>query len=120
MTSSVRENFGWETIVLVPGGTGLVPIPVENGAVIDEKDLAVAFWAFMNIEVAGYDTDTLHSSSFRFVPIRTPERVLGVLGVRPTDVDGVISPDTGRILTAFADLAGLAMGRVFREADANV
>lgn len=120
LTSSVRENFGWETIVLVPGGTGLVPIPVENGAVIDEKDLAVAFWAFMNIEVAGYDTDTLHSSSFRFVPIRTPERVLGVLGVRPTDVDGVISPDTGRILTAFADLAGLAMGRVFREADADV
>ncbi|MCZ0859869.1 hypothetical protein O0S10_01340 [Methanocorpusculum sp. MG] len=54
-------------------------------------------------------------SSFRFVPIKTPERVFGVIGVRPTDANGVISPEVCSVLGIFTDLAGLAMGRISRE-----
>ena len=113
IVSAVRENFGWDAVILVAEGSSLVP--VGEGAYVDEKEIAVAAWAFTNAETVGYDTNTLHSASFRFIPIKAPGRVLGVLGVKPADPAGVLSPDTGRILGMFADLAGLAMGRFSRE-----
>ena len=62
--------------------------------------------------VAGYDTDTLHGSRFRYIPLQSSAGVIGILGVKPTDPEGVITHEQERILTAFANQMALALERV--------
>lgn len=112
--SKIEENFNWEAVILVPKGHSLVVKGASEGLLVDEKEVAVAMWAYTNSAIVGYDTDTLHSSRFRFIPIRSRHGVLGVLGVKPEESGGVISPDEGRVLEIFSDLAALAMERFSR------
>lgn len=44
-------------------------------------------------------------------PNTKQEKVLDVLGVKPEEVDGIISPDEERIQKLFADLTGLVIER---------
>ena len=64
------------------------------------------------VAVAGYDTDTLHGSRLRYIPLQSSVRVLGILGVKPADPEGVITHEQERILTAFANQMALALERV--------
>ncbi|HWQ66915.1 MAG TPA: DUF4118 domain-containing protein [Methanospirillum sp.] len=111
LISKIEENFNWKAVVLVPFEDSLEVKGTSEGLFVDENEKAVAIWAYTNNTIVGYDTDTLHASRFRFIPIRSRQRVLGVLGVKPTESDGVISPDEGRVLEIFADLAALAIER---------
>jgi two-component system, OmpR family, sensor histidine kinase KdpD len=72
----------------------------------------VATWAFQHGAVAGYDTDTLHGSRLRYIPLQGSVGVLGIMGVKPTDPDGIITHEQERILTAFANQMALALERV--------
>ncbi len=77
-----------------------------------QDDIAVATWAFQHGAVAGYDTDTLHGSRLRYIPLQSSAGVLGILGVKPADPDGIITHEQERILTAFANQMALALERV--------
>jgi two-component system sensor histidine kinase KdpD len=112
VTRHIREIFQWESIVLLPEKDGLIHHPSASGIVITDDDIAVATWAFRNNAVAGYDTDTLHGSRLRYIPLTGSTGVLGILGVKPTDADGVITHEQERILTAFASQIALALERV--------
>ncbi|MDD4137990.1 MAG: DUF4118 domain-containing protein, partial [Methanoregula sp.] len=108
----IREIFGWESIVLLPQGDGLTARPSGSGLVLDDDDIAVAIWAFRHGAVAGYDTDTLHGSRLRYIPLVGASGVLGILGVKPAEADGIITHEQERILTAFASQMALALERV--------
>jgi len=79
---------------------------------LDADELAVATWAYKHGAIAGYDTDTLHGSRLRYIPLQTSQGVLGILGVKPAEPDGIITPEQTRILTAFASQAAIAVERV--------
>jgi two-component system sensor histidine kinase KdpD len=49
---------------------------------IDEKEYSVAIWAFENGRPAGHFTDTLPLASAQFLPLLTPNRTVGVIGIR--------------------------------------
>ncbi len=108
----IREIFQWEGVVLLPEGDRLIVHSPETGLVLDADDIAVATWAFQHSAVAGYDTDTLHGSPLRYIPLQSSAGVLGILGVKPVDPDGVITHEQERILTAFANQMALALARV--------
>ena len=108
----IREIFQWESVVLLPEGDLLIVHSPETGLVLDADDIAVATWAFQHSAVAGYDTDTLHGSPLRYIPLQSSAGVLGILGVKPVDPDGVITHEQERILTAFANQMALALARV--------
>ncbi len=98
--------------------------PGIPGLALEDDDIAVATWAFQHAAVAGYDTDTLHGSRLRYIPLQSSREVLGILGVRPAEPDGVITQEQDRILSAFATQAALALERVRltkkgREGDSN-
>jgi two-component system sensor histidine kinase KdpD len=112
VTRHIREIFQWESIVLLPEGDGLAVQQSESGIVLNDDDIAVASWAFQHSTVAGYDTDTLHGSRLRYIPMNGAAGVLGILGVKPADVDGIITHEQERILTAFANQMALALERV--------
>ncbi len=112
VTRHIREIFQWESVVLLPEGDRVLVHPSGTGLVLDADDIAVATWAFQHGAVAGYDTDTLHGSPLRYIPLQSSAGVLGILGVKPADPDGVITHEQERILTAFANQMALALARV--------
>jgi two-component system sensor histidine kinase KdpD len=108
----IREIFKWESVVLLPEGDRLIIPHSETGLVLDADDIAVATWAFQHGAIAGYDTDTLHGSPLRYIPLQSSAGVLGIIGVKPADPNGVITHEQERILTAFANQMALALERV--------
>jgi two-component system sensor histidine kinase KdpD len=108
----IREIFQWESVFLLPEENRLVVRPVSPGIILNADDIAVATWAFQHGAIAGYDTDTLHGSPLRYIPLQSSQGVLGIMGVKPSEPDGVITHEQERILTAFANQAALALERV--------
>jgi len=112
VTRHIREIFQWESVVLLPEGDGLAVQTSESGIALNDDDIAVATWAFQHSTVAGYDTDTLHGSRLRYIPLIGTAGVLGILGVKPADAEGIVTHEQERILTAFASQMALALERV--------
>ncbi|MGA2162578.1 MAG: DUF4118 domain-containing protein [Methanoregula sp.] len=108
----ISDIFTWESTFLLPEGERVVEHIVCPGLILNDDEKAIAQWVYKHSEIAGYDTDTLHGSRLRFVPIRSHQGVLGVMAVRPTKPKGVIMPEQSRILNAFANQAALALERV--------
>jgi len=114
VSQNIKAIFGWESAFFLPGEDGLVITGQSPGLVIDADDLAVATWAFRHGAVAGYETDTLHGSKMRYLPVQSSRGVIGILAVRPSAATGGISYEQTRILSAFANQAALALERVNR------
>ncbi|WP_292370677.1 sensor histidine kinase [Methanoregula sp. UBA64] len=114
VSQNIREIFGWESALFLPEKNGLVIRGKSPDLAIDADDIAVATWAFQNGTVAGYETDTLHGSKMRYIPVQSPRGVLGVLAVKPAAEAGGISYEQTRLLSAFANQAALALERVNR------
>ncbi|MEI7648368.1 MAG: sensor histidine kinase KdpD [Methanomicrobiales archaeon] len=112
VTRHIREIFQWESVVLLSDEDRLIPLPSGKGLVLNADDIAVATWAFQHGAVAGYDTDTLHGSRLRYIPLKCSAGVLGILGVKPDESDGIITHEQERILNAFANQMALALERV--------
>ena len=83
VTRHIREIFQWESVVLLPDKDHLIVHPPGTGLVLNADDIAVATWAFQHGAVAGYDTDTLHGSRLRYIPLQSSAGVLGIMGVKP-------------------------------------
>jgi two-component system sensor histidine kinase KdpD len=90
-----------------PGDANTVPV-LERG----ETEIAVALWAFKNGESAGRGTNTLPSARFRYMPLKTAQRTVGVLGVSPQDSQATLTPDQRRLFEALASQAAQAIERV--------
>jgi len=110
--NNIHEIFEWDSVFLLPKQNSLVVHSASPGLVTDDDDVAVATWAYQHGAVAGYDTDTLHGSRLRFIPLQGTQGVVGIMGVRPSEPNGVITPEQSRILTAFANQAAVALERV--------
>jgi len=104
--------FQWESVFLLPEGNELVMREASPGLRLDADDIAVATWAYQHGTIAGYDTDTLHGSPLRYIPLQSTQGVLGIMGVKPAEPDGVITHEQDRILMAFANQTALALERV--------
>lgn len=85
------------------------PHPASTMAV-DERDFSVAVWVFENRKPAGRFTETLPSAGGQFLPLRTPNRIVGVLGVRIVD-DRQPSFDERMLLETFASQIALGIER---------
>ena len=85
---------------------------MSPGFPLDPNELAVATYAFRHGEPAGYGTDTLPGASGRYLPLKTAQGVVGVLGIRrPPDSDEPLSPEQRRLVQAFANQVALAIER---------
>lgn len=109
----IREIFQWECTFLLPKDGQLIVYPADHsGLHLDADEIAVATWAFSHGEVAGYDTDTLHASRLRYIPLRSTQGILGIMGVKPSEPEGVITQEQEHILMAFASQTAVALERV--------
>ncbi len=81
----IEEAFGRAVVVYLAEGGKLAPDTLTPDVLSGETEFAVAQWAFINGESAGRGTNTLPGAEFRFMPLKTARRTVGVLGVKPKD-----------------------------------
>jgi two-component system sensor histidine kinase KdpD len=107
----LSETFSRDVVVLLPDGSRLAPRAATPGFTLDDNELAVAEWSFRHGQPAGRGTDTLPAASIRYVPLSTARGTVGVLGVRPSDAQSLLTPDQRMLLEGFANLSALAIER---------
>ncbi|MDD1658763.1 MAG: sensor histidine kinase KdpD [Methanomicrobiales archaeon] len=112
VSEHINEIFQWKSAFLLPDGDTLLLRTASLGLILDADEMAVATWTYKHRSIAGYDTDTLPGSRLRYIPIQSSRGILGVMGVKPAEPTGIITPEQERILLAFANQTALALERV--------
>ncbi|MBI2909471.1 MAG: sensor histidine kinase KdpD [Chloroflexi bacterium] len=106
-------GFRRDAVVLLPEDGKLVPTSVGTVSAreLDQNELAVAVWAFRQGRPAGRGTDTLPGVDRRYLPLKAPHGVVGVLGIKPPKGSRLLTPDERLQLDTFASQAALAIER---------
>jgi two-component system sensor histidine kinase KdpD len=113
ITTHIEQSFGRDVIVFLPDkNQSLRARNRSPDFASEEAETAVALWAYQHGELAGRGTDTLPAVKARYMPLKTSQRTVGVLGVRPKDPTNYLGPEQQRLLQAFASQSALAIERV--------
>jgi two-component system, OmpR family, sensor histidine kinase KdpD len=81
----------------------------EPELTLTPEETAVAEWTLLHGEPAGAGTETLASVGFFFIPMKTREQTIGVIGVRGDY--GNLLPEQRHLIGAIANLASLSVAR---------
>jgi two-component system sensor histidine kinase KdpD len=109
----VAQTMKAETVVLLPeDGDRLV---LQAGyPPIDElgtAEWAAARWAWTHGEAAGRGSETLPNAAWYFLPMKTVQGTVGVLGLQFASKSSALAPDQRRLLDALLDQAAVAIER---------
>ena len=81
--TQISRVFDAEVVIILPEGGQLAEEPHPSSTLkIEEKDRVVANWVFEHSRRAGRFTDTLPLADAQYLPLRTPSRTVGVIGIR--------------------------------------
>ena len=97
-------------IILAEGGTLQPSAHLVSTLKLNEKEYSVASWVFENSKPAGRFTDTLPMSEAHYIPLLTPNRSVGVLGIKPRQ-DMRFSADQEILTETFASQVALMIER---------
>jgi two-component system sensor histidine kinase KdpD len=101
-----------QVVVLLPDADHLV---LKGGhpphVTLTEAERAAATWAWQRNQPAGRGTDTLPGTAWFYLPLRTAQGTVGVLGLHVEAADTVMSPDQRRLVEALAGQATVAIER---------
>lgn len=73
--------------------------------------LGVATWVFRHCQEAGHGTQTLSSATLCYLPLKTKEVTIGVLGVGLGKAEQLLQPEQKWLLEAFTNVLALALDR---------
>jgi len=108
----IHSVFDSEVALLLPGDGDLGVRAAEPPSfAVGTDDAGVARWAFGRGRPAGLGTDTLPGASALYLPLRTAQRTIGVLALRPRHVADIQAPERRHFLETFASLVALAIER---------
>ena len=109
----VASTMGGRVLVLLPDADGRVEVaagyPPEDQ--LDLKDRSAAEWAWEKGRPAGRYSDTLPSADWLFVPLKSKDKMLGLLGVAFDDHQSRLTLDERKLLNALADQIAVALER---------
>jgi len=107
----VARSCHCKSAYLIPEEGVLKLIMASKDLNIDEKEMTAADWTYKKGTMAGKGTETLSSSFLRYYPLRTPNGVVGVMGIMPVEQEGIVKMEQERLLQAFASQVALAIER---------
>ena len=114
----VASSLQCRSLVLRPDEDGGLSIagayPPEDQ--LDARDWGAAKWAWQHGEAAGRGSPTLPSSTWLFLPLKTAQEPLAVLGISFED-GKQIDPEGRRVLDALVDQVAVAIERAKLTAD---
>ena len=117
----IGEAFNRETVAFIPNAANVLVAAamfhpslavVYKQFKMDDADLGVANWVFMNGEPAGAYTENLPSAKYLFVPMETGSKILGVLGIVVAAEQ--LTPVESRLLAALSGMAAMALEELTR------
>ncbi len=99
----LKEFFGGETVVYLRESDGALSLRIGHNTSMaqNETNAIVATWVAEHIKMAGLNTDTLPNATALFVPLIGSQQTVGVLGVRPDDLERFRDPEQRRLLETF-------------------
>src|SRR5262245_41143261 len=108
----LADVFESRAVVLLPDARGRLEVAAGDPALLGPgaHERGVAQWAFDAGQSAGLGTATLPGSRCLHLPLRS-SRELGVIALEPRDIRSLMTPDSFRLLRAFANHAALALER---------
>ncbi len=116
----ISELFTCETAIFLPEDGVLTLCARSAEFPVDQDGYAVATWVFRHGQVAGLGTNTLTATEARYLPFKTAQGVIGVVGIRPQIAsDDFLSPDQQRLLEALLSQVALATEAVQLAAKAH-
>lgn len=112
----IATEFGAKAVFLLADDNEklrppIVSLPPSTQG-LSTVDLGIAQWAFDHGEAAGQGTDTLPASPMRYLPLKAPMRLRGILALEMRDADHLLIPEQHRLLDTFASLIAIALERV--------
>jgi two-component system, OmpR family, sensor histidine kinase KdpD len=107
----LTRTFGQDVALILPDSNERLQLPFLRTAQ-HPVDLDVAQWAFDHDAEAGHGADTLPSSHYRYVLLKAPVRLRGVLAIRPANPHWLHIPEQRRYIETFASLIAIALERV--------
>ncbi len=102
--------FDSEIMIFLPGAYGVLELDAPAGGAPPEE--GVIRWVWENRREAGVSTETLAGSKGLYLPLQTPRRSVGVLGLLPRRHYQFADAEQKRLLGAFAAQIALAMERI--------
>jgi two-component system sensor histidine kinase KdpD len=112
---AIRRNVGQiingSVAIYLPMGGALVLKSNDPGFPMSESEKAVAQWAFANARMAGGSSDDAPPRKTRYLPFRTPQGVIGVLGICLRAHKESLTADEESLLNALASQAAVAIQR---------
>ncbi|HQQ64387.1 MAG TPA: two-component system sensor histidine kinase KdpD [Pseudomonadales bacterium] len=109
--ATVQRAFGGQAALVLPDLDERLQAPQPQGQ-CEDIDQGIAQWAFDKNEQAGFATDTLPSSEYRYIPLRAPVRIRGILAIKPNNKRWLMIPEQQRQLETLASLIAMALERV--------
>lgn len=122
------ETFNRPVLLWLPGDEGLAIRCNSAGIAPGDIDSSAAKWVFEKGQQAGRGASEFSSSPIYYLPLKTWEGVIGVLGIQAVTANDFVAPRVRQLLETFANQAALAITRailakeaqriqVFQEAD---
>jgi two-component system sensor histidine kinase KdpD len=111
--TELGQSFASEVAIFLPSAAGRLQPALAAAASFsaNERELAVAQWAFEHGQLAGSGTDTLPDAHALYVPLSGSTGPVGVLGLRPIELGRFKDPDQRQLLEALASQIALAIER---------
>jgi len=106
--SVLRSTLNAEAWIRINGESG--PVAAADG--LSEKDKVAADWSQQHGQPSGRYTDTLGNSSWWFLPVRSDQDTLGVVGLRFPSAMGSLSFEQRRLAESMTEDIGQAALRV--------
>jgi len=113
MASHIHAALGFATVVLAADAADDLALAAAwpPDQELDTAAMTAALWARDKREPAGLLTGTLPQVPYLFRPVRSGQRVLAVLGLRPRPEQLPISDEEQRTLNAIIEQSAIALDR---------
>ncbi len=112
VSGHIMRSCNCRSAYLLPKREQLSVAYANGGLNLDEKEMTAANWTYENGISSGKDTDTLASAALRYYPLRTPNGIVGVIGIQPEEQEAIIRLEQERLIAAFASQTALAIERI--------
>jgi two-component system sensor histidine kinase KdpD len=110
--SEINQSLGRTALVLLDreGALHIAAAwpPLDD---LDTASKTAARWAFTNDEPAGAGTSTLPTVPWLFMPMRTPRKRVGVVGIAHSETVSFLDPESRALLSTLTEQTGAALER---------
>ncbi|MEL7567738.1 MAG: ATP-binding protein [Dehalobacterium sp.] len=109
----VSDTIEGNVIIYLPNNKGELSVQAET----DQSqgcfnELDVANWVYYHDQIAGLDTGEYRDAKALYLPLKSEEKVVGIMGVSPFPLGQSFTQEQKRLLEAFANLTALAVVRI--------